>query len=209
MREQRVIGLQAHTRHRAMTWLAALAGAWAMLSGSAIAHPHVFIEVQPTLIFAKGGIVGIQVDWMFDELFSAAVVRDFDVDRDRKFNTAELERLKMGAFDNLQSFGYFTHFRWNGQMEIPQSVQDFTAFIEKGRLVYRFVVRPPRLVDPRRVSYGLLFYDETYYVDLRLAEGKPVVISGAQECRAEVEKNPDLPDYGGMFLPELVHVRCS
>lgn len=189
--------------------LASLAFAWALLSNIATAHPHVFIEVQPTLVFAKGRIVGVQVDWRFDELFSAAVVRDFDADRDHRFSAAELERLKVGAFDNLQSFGYFTHFLWDGRMEVPNTVQDFTAFVEQDRLVYRFVVRPPRFVDPRRVSYGLLFFDETYYVDLRLVEGKPVAITGAVGCSTEVDKNPDLPDYGGMFLPELVHVRCS
>jgi ABC-type uncharacterized transport system substrate-binding protein len=74
--------------------------------------------------------------------------------------------------------------------------------------VYRFTLRPPAFIDPKRTSFDLLFYDETYFVDLRLVEGQPVPLTGAPECKAEVDRNPDLPEYGGMFIPELIHVRC-
>jgi ABC-type uncharacterized transport system substrate-binding protein len=190
--------------------LLGLCGALALMAPAqdAFAHPHVFIEVQPAFIVAKGRIVGVRVDWVFDEIFSSALARDFDTDRDKQFSPAETGKLKAGAFDNLKDYGYFTHFRLNKKVELPAEVQDFSAAIEKNKVVYRFTVRPPQRVDPAKVSFDVMFYDETYFVDLRLAEGKPIAVSGAPGCSAEVDKNPDLPDYGGMFIPELVHVRC-
>src|SRR5262249_18058917 len=139
----------------------------------------------------------------------SAIIRDFDTDRDGKFSPAELAKLKAGAFDNLKNFAYFTHFRVNGKMEDPANVQDFEAFIDKGKLIYRFVIRPQTFAAPNKTSLALLFYDEAYYVDLRIAEGTPIGVSGATGCGADLDKNPDLPDYGGMFLPERVHVHCS
>lgn len=175
----------------------------------AAAHPHVFVEITSHFIMAKGRIVGMRVDWTFDAIFSSAIIRDFDTNRDKQFSPQELEKLKAGAFDNLKDYGYFTHFRIGGKMEVPTEIQDFSAIITpNGNLVYTFIVRPPQLVDPKKVPFDVMFFDETYYVDLRLMENKPVTFEGAEGCKAEVDKNPDLPDYGGMFIPELLHVRC-
>lgn len=181
----------------------------AALARTAAAHPHVFVEVAPTIVMAKGRIVGVQVKWQFDAIFSSAIIKDFDTDRDRKFSPPEIAKLQAGAFNNLQGYSYFTHFRLAGELQGPKSVQDFTASIEQDKIVYSFVLRPPTFIDPKRTAFDLLFYDETYFVDLRLVEGQPVPLTGAPDCKAEVDRSPDLPDYGGMFIPELIHVRCS
>ncbi|HEX7928649.1 MAG TPA: DUF1007 family protein [bacterium] len=182
---------------------------WLASVHDAAAHPHVFIEVTSHFIMAKGRIVGMRVVWTFDAIFSSAIIHDFDTNRDKQFSQQELEKLKAGAFDNLKDYGYFTHFRIGGKVETPKEIQDFSAAISPdGNLIYTFIVRPPRLVDPKQVPFDVMFFDETYYVDLRLMENKPVTFEGAEGCKAEVDKNPDLPDYGGMFIPELLHVRC-
>jgi hypothetical protein len=35
--------------------------------------------------------------------------------------------------------------------------------------------------------------------------------SGAEgsRCVPEVDSNPKLPDFAGMFVPEMIHVRCA
>jgi ABC-type uncharacterized transport system substrate-binding protein len=175
----------------------------------AVAHPHVFVEVVPSFILAKGRIVGMRVEWVFDAIFSSAIIRDFDTNRDKQFSPAETEKLKAGAFDNLKEYGYFTHFRFNAKMDVPTEIQDFSAAVSpNGNLVYTFIVRPPRHVDPKQVSFDVMFFDETYYVDLRLMPDKPITFTGSEGCSGDVDRNPDLPDYGGMFIPELLHVRC-
>jgi tRNA threonylcarbamoyladenosine biosynthesis protein TsaE len=175
------------------------------------AHPHVFVEVVPTLIFQKERVVGVVVEWTFDELFSAMIIKDFDADHNGKISPGETAKLQAGAFDNLKQFGWFVHFHV-GNANLPaKSVDGFGAQIVKGRLVYTFTARPPSPVNPREVSWNVLFYDETYYVDLRLEKSRPVRASGAEgsRCVPEVDSNPKLPDFAGMFVPEMIHVRCA
>ena len=100
-------------------------------------HPHVFIDNSLRLDFDSEGFAGIQVTWVFDQMFSAAMQMDFD-DGDGRLSEKEIAELKTGAFDYLQNYGYFCHIQINGQPFQVKFVKEFTAELKGTSLIYRF-----------------------------------------------------------------------
>ena len=42
------------------------------------AHPHVFADVTPIAVFDRSGFVGLKNHWVFDEMYSAAILASAD-----------------------------------------------------------------------------------------------------------------------------------
>src|SRR5262245_14835223 len=107
------------TRRRGMTrrrrWIGSIAGvAMLGLGGSAAGHPHVYIDNTTTFQFAGGKLVALKLRWVFDELFSATVIDQFDTDKDGRFDAKERAALEQGAFANLREYAYFTYLTVDG-----------------------------------------------------------------------------------------------
>ena len=105
-----------------------------------IAHPHVFIENSFTFVLDSSGLSGIEVKWTFDEIFSSAIIMDFDFDGNNKLNDSEIVAIRDGAFSNLANFGYFLHIAYNDELININSVTDFHAEIINNQLVYYFFI---------------------------------------------------------------------
>jgi len=175
----------------------------AMLASAARAHPHIWISATASFLFEGDRVVAIRQAWTFDEFFSSALIKDFDVNRDGKFDKAETEQLKQNAFSALKDFTYFTHVRVDGKNLKITEVSDFEADIVDGKIIYRFTARLPKPVDPRtqKVSFGL--YDHTYYVDVALQDdGYKAVNAGG--CTPELFDDKENPIYFLRLRDEVI-----
>jgi ABC-type uncharacterized transport system substrate-binding protein len=174
------------------------------------AHPHVWIDASVTLVLDRGRIVAARVGWVFDEFYSVTLLRAFDADRSQSFSPAETRRLRAEAFENVSGFGYFTHITVDGKKLLTQRVEDFSAAVRKGRVIYRFTVPFPTPVDPAKNRVTVSAFDETYYVDMTFAQVE--IRHGevqTRDCRVDMQEDRSNPLYFGAAFPQLAVLTCS
>lgn len=175
----------------------------------AAAHPHVWIEASAELRIEAERVRAIAVTWVFDDLYSYAVMEDFDLDRDGRLDKAELRELAEVSRDNLSHYSFFTHLRIDGVHRPVSRVEDFEAAVEKERIVYRFTVPldPPVPLDDDSFAFSL--FDETYFVDLSLPDdGVGLAGEVPATCSERRELDQGQPLYFGLFYPTYVTVSC-
>ena len=93
---------------RMLASVTALTAALVLSSGRpAAAHPHVFIEAGITLFTAEDGSVsGVEVTWIYDELYSLVLLQDFGLDQDFDGRLTEAEVAGTLGFDLNWNSGF-------------------------------------------------------------------------------------------------------
>ena len=181
--------------------------------GGARAHPHVWIDVSVVLRFQENVLEGLRVVWPFDEYYSAFAVQDFDVNGNKRLDPEELAIL-VNSHDGLKDYSYFTHLKVgdllpeNLRVEV---VENFTAEMNGDRLQYAFDVPLPENLDPRKTTFGIGFYDETYYIDLSVGSSRKLRVTGnwPSGCRPALVEDKLNPIYFGMINPLYVQIGCD
>lgn len=85
------------------------------LTGPAVAHPHVWVAVETTVVYDKGTIIGLRHKWTFDELYTAMAIEGLDKNNDGIYSREELSELAKVNLESLKEFDYFTQMRLAGQ----------------------------------------------------------------------------------------------
>lgn len=177
------------------------------MAGQAAAHPHEFIDTRLVVHLDDCGIEGFHQYWIFDELFSAWIKEDFDVDRDGRFNRAELDTLYEETFSSIGEYGFFTRVLYQGR-EIPVTqVQNFFVEIKNGRAVYSFFA-PLAMDIPESREIVIAVYDETFYTQIMFPPKKVEFkgdLSGWQ-IHTVPQKMPGFRFYYGMLIPTAVRI---
>ncbi len=165
-------------------------------------HPHVFLYSTVKVVFDEKGLAGVQVNWVFDEMFSSMMILDFDKNRNRRFEPAEIENVKKRAFENLRKFDYFMHIKIDGKSFKVKYMTDFSAEITEGKMAYRFFVPCHVQAEESSKEIRLSIYDATFYCSVFL-EKNPVTYESrhAYEVEHTVEKNKDEAYYFGQVYP--------
>jgi len=183
-----------------------------MVGGTAWAHPHVWIDNVTTFQFTGGKITAIKLHWTFDELFGTGIIDQFDKNKNKKFEPAELAALQKGAFDHLKEYGYFTWLTVDGTERPVKAVTGFAASVDKkGNLVYEFIVPLDRPVDPVASKLIVGVYDPSYFVEVDTG-GKGAVRyegNGGIACRTEQRENPGKTIYMGQINPIEMFLTCE
>ncbi len=72
-------------------------------------HPHAWISVRTTVfINAEGQATALRQRWLFDRMYSAFAVQDFDPNRNGRLDPDELRSLAKMNISNLAPYDYFT-----------------------------------------------------------------------------------------------------
>jgi hypothetical protein len=99
--------------------LQAVAAAGAMLCAAAVpavAHPHMCVGVEATVLYEQGAFTGLKQKWtFFDERYVAEAVEGLDQDKNGKLDRAELAELAKVNIEGLKEFDYFTFAALAGQ----------------------------------------------------------------------------------------------
>ena len=104
-----------------MLRLLALSFLLAGAAGSAVAHPHVFVDATPRFVFdGPGRLAGLRITWRYDA-FSTLVLYDqleLDRDGDGKLDAQDLERVAKGETDWPPEYEGDTYL-WIGGAKVP------------------------------------------------------------------------------------------
>jgi ABC-type uncharacterized transport system substrate-binding protein len=155
----------------------------ALASGSASAHPHVWVTVKSELVYAPDGtLTGIRHHWTFDEMFSTFATQGLDTNNDGKLSREELQSLAEVNVSSLKEFGYFTHVKADGKRFPITDPKDYWLDFENGALTLNFTL--PLKTPAKGKTIEVEVYDATYFVDFTLAKDKPVSLASAPaECK--------------------------
>jgi len=176
------------------TWLraaVAAAAAWLALSAPALAHPHVWVTVEATLLYENGAFSGISHKWTFDEAYTTMAIEGLDKNKDGIYDRAELAELAKVNIDALKDFDYFTFPILAGQALKLGEPRDYWLEHKNGTLSLFFTVpfASPVLTDAKGFTFAV--YDPSYFIAFDLAKtDKPVQIgTGApKSCKLKFEQ---------------------
>ncbi len=164
---------QALTRTRA----AIAACAIALVPGTALAHPHVWVSVEATVLYDKGTVIGLAHKWTFDEMYTAMAIQGLDTNNDGVYDRNELAELAQVNIDGLKEFDYFT-FAKLGQSPLPFAPpRDYWLEHSNGVLSLHMVtpLAQPVLAEAEGLSFSI--YDPSYFIAFDLAKTDPVRLS--------------------------------
>lgn len=111
-----------------------------LLPSVALCHPHVFADYSFGAVFNDRGLVGIEVYWRFDEMFSSQITSRFDVDKNGRLTKSEQKAVRDAAFAELPDVNYSTILRARGKAHPVTRIPGFATWIKDGRLCCRFMV---------------------------------------------------------------------
>ncbi len=137
-------------------------------------HPHIFIDYTLTIVFDDDGFAGVRTEWIFDEMFSAASIPNYDVNKDNILDAEEIENIKKKAFVNLQHHNYFLYLVDRGNEIQVHHIENFSASIVGYRLKYSFFIPIRISAKNKKKAITLAFYDESFYVDMLFLDYEPI-----------------------------------
>ncbi len=118
-----------------------------VLPQRANAHPHVWIDLRSQLEFdGYGRVTGLEIDWTFDEFYTAFVITEFG--GPEAMDEETLTGIGRENLTNLREFDYFTEFLVDGAVQPLAAPETFEMGLEDGKLRLRFSVPLERPVIP-------------------------------------------------------------
>lgn len=180
----------------------------ALPPGQATAHPHVYVDASLTFVFDSSGLKAVRENWLFDEIFSRAVMSDLGL-TEENLSTLEGQRtIYEGAFAYLKNYQWFTFIESNGRRIPVTETRDFQANLKDGRLVYEFTV-PLDMPLSEIKNFRLGIFDSEYYTDIVLADGGIAFeIDGMVQVSHTIRPGNDLK-YWQFIVPDMIHLSVS
>lgn len=157
----------------------------------ALAHPHVFAEASlEVAVAADGTVEALRHVWRFDDLFSATVMLEFDLNADLVLDNAELETVGEVIHESLAEFGYFQFVTARGKDVEMRAPDRIMANYQDNQLVVLFESRPaePLKLDGT-VDFGI--YDPTFYTAIDFYQDEHLVVTGLPAGCTRTVVRPD------------------
>ena len=170
----------------------------------AVAHPHVYVDATLTFVVDDSGLVAVRQNWLFDEIFSQAIMGDLDLTPQTLATPEGQEKIKGGAFAYLANYDYFTLIESGGK-RLPVTAEDFRASIREGRFIYDFTV-PIGLPFDQIRDFRMAVFDKDYYSDILLMkEAISFDVTGPAQVSHAIRQAKD-HTYWQFIVPEAVHL---
>ncbi|MFH2057978.1 MAG: DUF1007 family protein [Pseudomonadota bacterium] len=166
-------------------------------------HPHTFIAQNLKLVFDEKGMTGFNVFWEFDDMFSTMICDDYDRNKNGILEETEVESIKEKAFSYIAEFNYFIYVKIDGKPFQVKYVTDFSARLEKGKLIYEFFI-PCHVSAVKNLKHiNIASYDPTYYSAIYFTEQHPYEINnnGPFEVTVKIKEDKSTSIYYDMVHP--------
>ena len=205
---------------RLLFGLLLLAGACALGTNSAEAHPHVWITAKGELIYAAdGSVTGVRHAWTFDDMFSTYALQGVETKTKGVYSREELAPLAQTNVESLKEFGFFTFAKADGKKEKFQEPVDYYLEFKDAALTLHFVLPLKAPVKPKALA--LEVYDPAFFIDFKFADNEPIKLVGAPAaCQMKFQRpndgtaatqkldeqnfmNGDNSNYGAMFANKI------
>jgi len=119
----------------------------------AFAHPHVFVDAKVQVLFNEKGLSGVKNHWVYDEIYSTAMVSSADSDGDGKLSSQEGEILKSSILGEIYRSNYFNYIQFGADFLKAGNIKNFKASVVNRRLALDFVVE---FTAPVGADYSML-----------------------------------------------------
>jgi ABC-type uncharacterized transport system substrate-binding protein len=167
-----------------------------LMVAGAHAHPHVWVNVKATVLYANGSVSGLQEAWTFDEFYTAQAIEGLDKNGDGKYDREELTGLAKVNIDGLKEFDYFTYAKLAGadrKFKAPENY--WLEHTDKGILTLHFTL-PLEQPVAEQSGFSFSVTDPSYFIAFEFAEDSPVQVgAGAPAgCTAAVHEPPEDSD---------------
>lgn len=143
-------------------WCAVLLCGFAL----ATAHPHVFVDATIKVLFDETGFVGIQNQWVYDELYSVAMMSSGDADGDGKISDKENTWFCDAILGGLRASNYYNYVQMGSAFLKVRELKNFRATFKNNRLILNFETR---FSGPATSEYTMLVMtvaDPTNYIQI-------------------------------------------
>jgi ABC-type uncharacterized transport system substrate-binding protein len=182
-------------------WLGLLlfAGAVALGTGAAQAHPHVWITANSELIYTPdGAISGVRHAWTFDDMYSTYVLQGIVTKAKGVYSREELAPLAQTNVESLKEFRFFTFAKADGKTEKFQEPVDYFLDYSDSLLTLHFTLPLKTPLQPKHLV--LEVFDPEFFIDFTFAEKDPVRLVGAP---AACQMNFQRPNDGSASAQKL------
>ncbi len=165
------------------------------VSGHAVAHPHVFVDVNADLLFDEAGrIKAVGNVWQFDEAFTAFAVEGLDANRDGILDANELQPLAQVNVESLADFAYFTFLTIDGTAQAFLPPQQYWLEHDGFRLTLFFTL-PLDLPAAVGRETRLEIFDPEYFVAFEFPGEQPLkLVDAPAGCTATYHPPKGLED---------------
>jgi ABC-type uncharacterized transport system substrate-binding protein len=160
---------------------------------AAVAHPHMWVTVETTLLYEKGAFTGLKEKWTFDEFYTAYATEGLDKNHDGIYDREELSELAKVNIEAMKEVGYFTYPVVGGKEVKLKATQDYWLEHKNGALSLYFTVLFDQPIPAKAEDFAFAVEDPTFFIAFELAKTDPVKIGeGApKSCRARVGSRSD------------------
>jgi ABC-type uncharacterized transport system substrate-binding protein len=183
--------------------LAAVLTGLLVTGGAAQAHPHVWVSMKSTLVYAPdGSAIGVRQAWTFDDMYSAFAVQGLDHKEKDKFTRDELQSLAQVNVESLKEYDYFTFAKANGRQAQFKDPVEYYLEYNNAVLTLHFLL--PFKAPVKAQQLNVEVYDPSYFVDFALDDKNPVTLSGAPAgCQFSVGKPQEMTKEMALKLSEI------
>lgn len=168
---------------------------------SLYAHPHAWIDVRSTIVLSAEGLISaIEEEWLFDDLYSAAILEGLKEDSPEKKTV--VSDFAAEVIENLGPYGYFMRITANGRPIKLNTVTKFKSEMKGQQLRLSFTAPLAEPLDPMRSDVSFSVYDPTYFIQMTHRPQDPPTIRSEKNhsCRARVKPpNPTPEDIARAF----------
>lgn len=104
----------------------------------AVAHPHVFVDASIVVRFDDVGFAGIRNHWVYDELYSVAMMSSGDTDGDGVISDSENEWFCKAILGPLKNSNYYNYVQMGSDFLKVRGLKGFRATFKNNRLILDF-----------------------------------------------------------------------
>lgn len=162
-------------------------------SGSAAAHPHVWIEMQSDVVFNDQGLIqGVNLTWSFDDGYTQMALDGLDTNGDGVYSQSELDPLTKENIASLKDYEFFTVMRLNGEKQEIGEVGEYGQIWSNNKLELHFQVPLKTPADPKAAEFSFKVYDPEFFIAIDYGKDDPVSVAGAMPtpCKLVVKPVP-------------------
>jgi ABC-type uncharacterized transport system substrate-binding protein len=172
-------------------------------TGTASAHPHVWVTMNSELIFAAdGSITGVRHSWTFDDTFSVFATQGLESKKRGVFTREELAPLAEVNVTSLKEYGFFTFAKADGKKVQFNEPVDYYLDYDPKRTVLTLHFTLPLKTPIKAKQLNVDIYDPTYFVDFAFTEKSPMALVGAPAaCKFSIAR-PEDASVQAQRLPE-------